>query len=130
MVRRFRREMEEETGYRPRKPLRHLFGYYPSYGCGNQRFELFLADDPVQVKETPDPQEVMSTRWFSKGELVGMIARREIIDGLSLTPLLAVLLGRCRGPREGKDFRQFRGHCPIVPLRRAVTANDCCSLRF
>jgi 8-oxo-dGTP pyrophosphatase MutT (NUDIX family) len=86
------REMEEETGYRAQRPLRHLFGYYPSYGCGNQRFELFLADDPVQVKETPDPQEVMSTRWFPRRELAAMIARNEIVDGLSLTPLLAVLL--------------------------------------
>jgi ADP-ribose pyrophosphatase len=86
------REMEEETGYRTRKPLRHLFGYYPSYGCGNQRFELYLADDPIQVKETVDPQEVMSTRWFSRDELVAMIARNQIVDGLSLTPLLALLL--------------------------------------
>ena len=86
------REMEEETGYRARAPLRHLFGYYPSYGCGNQRFELYLAEDPVQVKEAPDPQEVMSTRWFPKQEVVAMIVRNEIVDGLSLTPLLAVLL--------------------------------------
>jgi ADP-ribose diphosphatase len=86
------REMEEETGYRAQAPLRHLFGYYPSYGCGNQRFELYLADDPVQVKEMPDPQEVMSTRWFPKQEVVAMIARNQIVDGLSLTPLLAVLL--------------------------------------
>jgi ADP-ribose pyrophosphatase len=86
------REMEEETGYRAHAPLRHLFGYYPSYGCGNQRFELFLADDPVQVREAPDPQEVMSTRWFAKHEVAAMIARNEIVDGLSLTPLLAVLL--------------------------------------
>jgi ADP-ribose pyrophosphatase len=86
------REMEEETGYRSVQPLRHLFGYYPSYGCGNQRFELYLAEDPVRVKETPDPREVLSTRWFAKGDLLRMIARNEIVDGLSLTPLLAVLL--------------------------------------
>jgi ADP-ribose pyrophosphatase len=86
------REMEEETGYRARGTLRHLFGYYPSYGCGNQRFELYLADDPLRVKEIPDPQEVMATQWFAKRELAAMIARNEIVDGLSLTPLLAVLM--------------------------------------
>jgi ADP-ribose pyrophosphatase len=90
------REMEEETGYRAQKALRHLFGYYPSYGCGNQRFELYLADDPVQVKEMADPQEVMSTRWFRKDELVAMIGRNQIVDGLSLTPLLALLLEDAR----------------------------------
>jgi 8-oxo-dGTP pyrophosphatase MutT (NUDIX family) len=86
------REMEEETGYRPSKPLEHILGYYPSYGCGNQRFELFLAEDPVRVREKLDTQEVISTRWFNKQELLGMIQRNEIVDGLSLTPLLLLLL--------------------------------------
>ena len=87
-----RREMEEETGYRPSRELEHLVGYYPSYGCGNQRFELFLAEDPVKVREVPDTQEVISTRWFKKEEVLAMIQRNEIVDGLSLTPLLLVLL--------------------------------------
>ena len=86
------REMEEETGYRPSRPLEHLVGYYPSYGCGNQRFELFLAEDPLRVREAADTDEVISTRWFKKEELLGMIQRNEIVDGLSLTPLLLVLL--------------------------------------
>jgi ADP-ribose pyrophosphatase len=86
------REMEEETGYRPSRPLEHILGYYPSYGCGNQRFELFLAEDPVRVREAPDTQEVISTRWFDKAELLMMIQRNEIVDGLSLTPLLLILL--------------------------------------
>jgi ADP-ribose pyrophosphatase len=85
------RELEEETGYRPSKPLQHLMSYYPSYGCGNQRFELFLAEDPVRVRE-PDPREVISTRWFGKAEVLEMIGRNGIVDGLSLTPLLLVLL--------------------------------------
>jgi len=93
------REMEEETGYRPSRPLRHLLGYYPSYGCGNQRFELFLAEDPVRVRELPDTPEVISARWFSKAEVLAMIGRNEIVDGLSLTPLLLVLLEDQRGAR-------------------------------
>jgi 8-oxo-dGTP pyrophosphatase MutT (NUDIX family) len=86
------REMEEETGYRPSRPLEHLVGYYPSYGCGNQRFELFLAEDPVRVSESHDPKEVISTRWFRREELLAMIERNQIVDGLSLTPILLVLL--------------------------------------
>jgi 8-oxo-dGTP pyrophosphatase MutT (NUDIX family) len=92
------REMEEETGYRPSKPLQHLLGYYPSYGCGNQRFELFLAEDPVLVQK-PDPREVIETRWFAKPEVLEMIGRNGVVDGLSLTPLLLVLLRETlRGP--------------------------------
>jgi len=86
------REMEEETGYRPSKPLEHILGYYPSYGCGNQRFELFLAEDPVRVRAAPDTREVISTRWFKRTEVLSMIQRNEIVDGLSLTPLLLVIL--------------------------------------
>jgi ADP-ribose diphosphatase len=86
------REMEEETGWRPTRPLEHLVGYYPSYGCGNQRFELFLAEDPERVREASDPREVMGTRWFARDEVLAMIRRNEIVDGLSLTPLLLVLL--------------------------------------
>jgi ADP-ribose pyrophosphatase len=91
------REMEEETGWRPAKPLRHLLGYYPSYGCGNQRFELFLCDDPVQVRELQPSNEVLAARWFKKDEVLGMIERNEIVDGLSLTPLLLVLLREQHG---------------------------------
>ena len=36
--------------------------------------------------------EVISTRWFKKGEVLAMIQRNEIVDGLSPTPLLLVLL--------------------------------------
>lgn len=86
------REMEEETGYRPSQPLEHLLGYYPSYGSGNQRFELFLADDPVRTRETLDTNEVISTRWFKKKEVLAMIQQNGIVDGLSLTPLLLLLL--------------------------------------
>jgi ADP-ribose pyrophosphatase len=86
------REMEEETGYRPSKPLEHILGYYPSYGCSNQRFELFAAEDPVQVRDGLDANEVIGTRWFKTDELLEMIRRNQIVDGLSLTPILLVLL--------------------------------------
>jgi len=99
------REMEEETGYRPSKPLEHILGYYPSYGCGNQRFELFLAEDPVPVGEMADPREVISTRWFSKQEVLAMIRRNEIVDGLSLTPLLLLLVrDMLSGPSTRSDY--------------------------
>ncbi len=99
------REMEEETGYRPSKPLEHVLGYYPSYGCGNQRFELFLAEDPVRVGEMADPREVISTRWFDKQEVLAMIRRNEIVDGLSLTPLLLLLVrDMLSGPSTRSDY--------------------------
>ena len=92
------REMEEETGYRPSKPLQHILRYYPSYGCSNQRFELFLAEDPIAVREVRDSNEVLGSRWFKTADILRMIQRNEIVDGLSLTPLLLLLLCDEREP--------------------------------
>jgi len=86
------REMEEETGYRPSKPLDHILEYYPSYGCSNQRFELFVAEDPVLMRDGLDANEVMGSRWFKTDEILEMIRGNQIVDGLSLTPLLLLLL--------------------------------------
>lgn len=85
------REMEEETGYRP-STLEHILGYYPSYGCSNQRFEIFLAEDPIPVAEVRDTNEVLGSRWFKTADVLRMVQQNQIVDGLSLTPLLLLLL--------------------------------------
>lgn len=85
-----RRELFEETGLKADR-LRHLLHYFPSYGCSNQRFELFLADDPLDTDEGFDPGEVIDTRWFDKDELLQLLNTNGIVDGLSLVPLLHVL---------------------------------------
>jgi len=93
------REMEEETGYLPSKPLEHILGYYPSYGCSNQHFELFLAEDPIPVREVRNTNEVLGTRWFKKAHVLEMVQHNQIVDGLSLTPLLLLLLHEQRPTR-------------------------------
>ncbi|HYW16099.1 MAG TPA: NUDIX hydrolase [Allosphingosinicella sp.] len=85
-----RRELLEETGLKAIQ-LRHLLHYFPSYGCSNQRFELFLADDPEDTDGDFDPAEVIDTRWFEKDELLQLLQKNGIVDGLSLVPLLHVL---------------------------------------
>jgi ADP-ribose pyrophosphatase len=85
------REVAEETGYRVGR-LRHLLWYYPSYGCSNQRFELFLAEDPVAGPDPFDANEVMAVRWFSRAEVLELMWANGIVDGLSLTPLAFLLL--------------------------------------
>ena len=86
-----RREVLEETGHAVRT-LEHLMGFYASYGCGNQRFEVFLADDPEPLDDGHDLNEVIATRWFSREAVVAMLLRDEISDALSLAPLLKLLL--------------------------------------
>lgn len=84
------RELREETGLEARS-LRHLLHFYPTYGCSNQRFELFLADGVSSTGDRFDTNEVIGQRWFSSDELKALIADNGIVDGLSLVPLLLVL---------------------------------------
>jgi 8-oxo-dGTP pyrophosphatase MutT (NUDIX family) len=95
LVQSAKRELLEETGYRAEK-IQRLLSYYPSYGCGNQVFHLFLAEGFSSPPEPYDQNEVLEVRWFADGEVKEMIFSEGIVDGLSLTPLL-FLFARERG---------------------------------
>jgi 8-oxo-dGTP pyrophosphatase MutT (NUDIX family) len=82
-----RRELEEETGHGAGE-IRRLHAYYPSYGCGNQEFWLFEALDVQALPRPFDANEVLDVRWFPLAEVKRMLFAEEILDGLSLTPLL------------------------------------------
>lgn len=85
------RELREETGYSA-ESITPLMTCYASYGCGNQRFRIFLADGLKQTEDSFDSNEVLDVRWFTEEELLDMIKRNGIVDNLSLSPLLYVLL--------------------------------------
>jgi 8-oxo-dGTP pyrophosphatase MutT (NUDIX family) len=82
-----RRELAEETGHQARE-VRRLHAYYPSYGCGNQEFHLFEALDVTPLAGSFDRNEVLEVRWFAHAEVKGMLLAEQILDGLTLTPLL------------------------------------------
>lgn len=88
------REFREETGLIARS-LRPLMGCYASYGCSNQRFEIFLATDIEHAEESFDPTEVLSVHWFTRKEVMEMVSKNQIVDNLSLSPILLALLGDC-----------------------------------
>jgi ADP-ribose pyrophosphatase len=85
------REFEEETGYKARD-LRPFLGCYASYGCSNQRFEIFLTRDVVPASGRFDENEVMEVRWFSRQEVLDLVRQNGIVDNLSLSPILLALL--------------------------------------
>jgi ADP-ribose pyrophosphatase len=68
--------------------LKPLFGYYPSYGCGDQRFEIFHALNPKSVEFPIDANEVIRAQWFAHDDVKALLAEQKIVDGLSLTALL------------------------------------------
>jgi ADP-ribose pyrophosphatase len=98
-----RRELLEETGYAAVN-LRPLLDYYPSYGSGNQQYQLFLAEDPVRTDADFDRDEVHDVRWFSRDEVIELVRRNGIVDGLSLTPLLLVLLDDAGREHGGPSY--------------------------
>ena len=85
-----KRELEEETGYRAvsMQPLMHC---YASYGCSDQRFDIFLANEVVAGEKDFDRTEVLDVRWFGREEVVELIERNGVVDNLSLSPLLLML---------------------------------------
>ncbi len=80
------RELREETGHRAGS-LKYLGRYHPSNGSSNQVFHVFIARGVTRIGEIEDTNEVIGLRWFSPQAVRGLIARNEILDGLSLTAL-------------------------------------------
>ncbi len=109
------RELIEETGYRARR-LRRLQTFYASYGCGNQVFEIFIAEGLARTRRQFDGNEVIGTRWFTPKELLGLIARNGVVDSLSLAPLLLVLLRQHARSMPRIATRRLK---PPVAKRRA-----------
>lgn len=88
-----RRELREETGHAARvvEPLGH---FYPSNGSSNQEFVYFVARDLERISDVQDTNEVDEARWFLEAEVRAMLARNEILDGMSVTGLLWYLFSR------------------------------------
>jgi 8-oxo-dGTP pyrophosphatase MutT (NUDIX family) len=84
------REVEEETGYRPRS-IEHLLTFQPMAGTADSPFELYLARgaDPVG---TPDPNETESVSWIPLAEIPRLIARGEINGAATIIGIQQVLL--------------------------------------
>ena len=81
------RELVEETGHEA-SAIWPLQAYFPSYGLGNQQFHLFEADVGDAPQVAFDTDEVIEARWFPQVEVRRMLLAGEIVDGLSLVPLL------------------------------------------
>lgn len=85
------RELREETGLIAGS-LQPLMQCYASYGCSNQKFIIFLAEEPKLTPSSFDKNEVICWRWFSREEVLEMVLANRVVDNLSLSPLLLILL--------------------------------------
>jgi 8-oxo-dGTP pyrophosphatase MutT (NUDIX family) len=84
------REVEEETGWRPRN-VQPLISYYPCIGISDAHHHLFVAEGADLVGEPTDETEAERVDWRPLASVPEMIASGEIHDAVALVGLLTVL---------------------------------------
>lgn len=81
-----RREIEEETGYRPGR-LEVMTGYYAMTGISDAYFTVSHATGAVRIGEPEDVSESTRIEWHSPDAVRKLLANGEVIDGPSVTAL-------------------------------------------
>ncbi|MFF4027032.1 NUDIX hydrolase [Nocardia elegans] len=84
------REVEEETGWRP-KTMEHLVTYQPAIGTLDQPQLVYLARGAELTDTPPDINEAEDLRWIPLNEAVKMIDRGEIIGAATVVGVYRAL---------------------------------------
>ena len=88
-----RREIEEETGWRPGK-VSELIGYNALSGISTMRFTAFHATECTYIGPPTDASESTRVEWHTADEVIKLITNGQIPDGPSLTALSYYLATR------------------------------------
>jgi len=91
------REVEEETGYRPRS-IEHLVTFQPMTGTADSPHELYLARGADRVG-VPEADETAAVRWMPLAELPGLIAKGEIVGAATIIGAQHALLSAAQRAR-------------------------------
>jgi 8-oxo-dGTP pyrophosphatase MutT (NUDIX family) len=78
------REAEEETGWRPLRPLALLAAFAPSPGLLDQLFHAYSASGAYHVGEPVDAHESTEVAWLPVGDVVRLVEAGEVRESLSL----------------------------------------------
>jgi 8-oxo-dGTP pyrophosphatase MutT (NUDIX family) len=90
------REVEEETGWRPRN-MEHLLSFQPAVGTIDQENLVFLARGADPTGLAPDINETAKVGWVPLAEAHDRIVKGEIVGAGSVAGVLAVLLAKTNG---------------------------------
>lgn len=90
------REVEEETGWRPRS-MELLLSFQPAVGTIDQENLVYLSQGADLTDGTPDVNEAESVGWVPLGDVEQRLADGAIVGAGSATGLLAVLLRKATG---------------------------------
>ncbi len=82
------RELEEETGYKTDK-LEPLIEIYTTFAFCNEKISIFVAENLIPSHQYLDEDEFIDVEAFSVEELTEMILNGTIMDGKTISAILA-----------------------------------------
>jgi ADP-ribose pyrophosphatase len=83
-----KRELAEETGYKARV-WKKVVSFWPSPGFLSERMTIYRATDLIEGKATPMDDERIETGWFTRKQLLDMIAQGKIQDAKTIIGVLS-----------------------------------------
>ncbi|MGC5665083.1 NUDIX hydrolase [Micromonospora sp. WMMD723] len=87
------REAEEETGWRPERPIRPLVYSQPSPGLMTSEHHIFTANAATHVGPPKDSFESDKVEWVPLVDIPELINKKQIVAGTTLVALLYLLAG-------------------------------------
>lgn len=101
-----RREVEEETGWRPR-PLAHLVSFQPMPGMVDTPHEVYFGRGAERVGDPTDAEEAARVEWVRLDQVLDLVKDGSLLGSGSLVGLLYVLASgierRSGGQRQRVD---------------------------
>lgn len=98
-----KREVEEETGYRPVGEPEHLISFEPLPGQVTAGTDVYLWREAEKVGEPTDTEEVGRLEWVPLGRILEHARRQEILGAGALVPLLYYMASRGAEAASWKD---------------------------
>lgn len=94
------REAEEETGWRPAVPLRHLLTFQPMVGMVDSPHELYIGHGAEQTGTPPaDAEEAGRVEWIPLADVPRLIDKDQLLGAGTLVALLHMLAFTRSGER-------------------------------
>jgi 8-oxo-dGTP pyrophosphatase MutT (NUDIX family) len=81
-----RREIEEETGWRPGH-ITPMTSYNALSGISTMRFSSFHATESTRIGPPSDPSESSRVEWIPIDDVIKLVTEGEVADGPSLTAI-------------------------------------------
>jgi 8-oxo-dGTP pyrophosphatase MutT (NUDIX family) len=96
------REVEEETGWRPRQ-LEPLLVTQPSAGAMDSAHHIFVGTGAVQVGAPVDSYESAAIQWIPLADIPKLIAKQHIHGSTTMASLLLLLIQDSRTADTAKS---------------------------